>query len=111
MSLPPDKFLEMQQLVHSLLQRLAVLSPSGYVLFEQDLFCAKRHALICQLCCFIQSGMLNVYHSPAHLFPSLSMSPGVLSMEGTPLAPLFLGNSPPCDAIFIIQRTLMSSYI
>ena len=28
------------------------------------------------------------------------MSPGVLSMEGTPLAPLFLGNSPPLQCHF-----------
>ena len=32
-------------------------------------FCAIGHAQVCQFCHVIQSGMLNVYHSPTHLFP------------------------------------------
>ena len=38
--------------------------------FGKATFCAIGHAQLQQLCCIIQSDILNIYHSQGHLFLS-----------------------------------------
>ena len=40
----------------------------------KDNFCANGHSQLWRLCCVIQSDMLTIYHSPAHLFSPLHFS-------------------------------------
>ena len=60
-SLLPDKLTDIQQFAFSLLQSKAN-------------FCANDHSQLQRLCHVIQSGMLTVYHSHAHLFSPVHFS-------------------------------------
>ena len=67
-SLPSDKLLEILKLAHSLLQRQPVAVHQDMSFLGKTAFCAYGHAQLFQLGCVIQCDVLNVYHSPAHLF-------------------------------------------
>ena len=67
-SLASEKLLEIQQLAYSLLERQPVTLNEVMSFLGKTTFCANGHAQFYHLCCVIQSVMLNVYHSPAHLF-------------------------------------------
>ena len=62
-------------------------------------YCAIGHAQLHWLCCVFQSHMLNVYHSPAKVFPSVHLSLlaqyqlqrlSLLQQTGPPVIFLFL---------------------
>ena len=49
-------------------------SPSDYILFGKTILCGSGRAQLCQLCCIIQSYILDVYNSPALLFLYFNLS-------------------------------------
>ena len=59
---------EIQQLVHALLLRAVITVHQVMSFLAKTIFCAYHLAKFCSLCCVIHSDMLNVYHSPAHIF-------------------------------------------
>ena len=65
-----DKLLQIQQLAHPLLQMQPVTVHQVISSLGKTTFCANGHAQLCQLCHVIQSDMLDVCHSSAHLFCS-----------------------------------------
>ena len=65
-SLPTDKFLQIQHLAHSLLQRQPVTVHHIMSFLCKTTFCASGLVQLCQFCHVIQSDMFNVYHSLAH---------------------------------------------
>ena len=73
-SLPSDKLTETNQLAHTLLQRQPITVHQVMSFLGKSTLCANGHAQHCQLCCVIQSAMLNVYHSPVQLYLSLHLS-------------------------------------
>ena len=66
-SLPSAKFLEICQFAH-VFSDTTCYSQSGHVFLSKTNFCANGHWQLCQLCHVIDGDMLNVFHSPAHLF-------------------------------------------
>ena len=62
--LPSEKFLE-NQMAHSLLHRQPVTVCQIMSFLGMPKFCTDGHSQLSQLCCAIQSVMLNVYHFPA----------------------------------------------
>ena len=75
--LPTDKLWEIQQLALTLLQMQTVIVCAIIPFRGGQLLChwTCRTSL---LCCVIQSDMLTIYHSPAHLFCTFHFSfPGV----------------------------------
>ena len=77
-SLPNHKHIEIQRLAHALLQRQPVTIHQVMSFVGRTTFCANGPVQICQLCCVMQSEMLNVYHSPTHLFLSFHLSHSAL---------------------------------
>ena len=73
-SLPPDKLADMQHLAHSLLQSQHVMVCRVMSFLGKANFCTNGHSQLWHLCCVIQSDMLNVYHSPTHLFSQVHFS-------------------------------------
>ena len=67
-SLPSDKLLEIQQLVHSFLKKQPITVHQVISFLCKTTFHSSGYVQLCQLCCVIQSDMLHVYHSPAHLY-------------------------------------------
>ena len=67
-SLSPDTLADIQQLALSLLQTQPVTVCQVMSLLGKANFCANGHSQLWRLCCVIQSDMLTVNHSPAHLF-------------------------------------------
>ena len=74
LSLLSDKFIQIQQLAHALLQRQPVTVHQLMSFFGNTTFCANRHAQLHWLYHVIHSDMLNVYQSPTHLFISFDLS-------------------------------------
>ena len=83
-SLPSDKLIETQQLAHALLQRQPVTVHQVMSLLGKTTLCAIEHAHLCWLCHVIQSGILNVYYSPAHFFLSTLLFQLCVSSRGWP---------------------------
>ena len=77
-SLLSNKVLDIQQLAYSFLQTQPITVCQCTSFLGKAKISASGHAQLCQLFCFIQSDMLNVYHSLAHLicsfYPSFSSS-------------------------------------
>ena len=73
-SLPSDKLVEIQQLVHSLLQRQPLTVHQVMSILGNTTICNSGHVQLCQLWHVIWSDMLNVYHCPANLFLSVHLS-------------------------------------
>ena len=67
-SLPPDKFADIQQLALSLMCTPHVTVQKVMSFLGKANFCTNGHSQLCCLCCIIQSDMLSVYHSPTQLF-------------------------------------------
>ena len=65
-SLPSAKFDEIQQLALALFYAQPFCQDVSSL--GKAYFCASGHSLLQQWCCVIQSDMLNVSHSPVHLF-------------------------------------------
>ena len=73
-SLPPDKLADIQQLALSLLQTQPVTVCRVMSFLDKANFCANSHFQLWRFCHVIQSDMLTVYYSPAHLFSSVHFS-------------------------------------
>ena len=67
-SSPPDKLADIQQLALSLLQSQHVTFCKVMSFLGKTKVCTSGHSLKWDLCHVIQSDMLHVYYSPAHLF-------------------------------------------
>ena len=66
-SLPPDKLTDIWQLALSLLWTQHVTVCRIMPFLGKANFCTSGHSQLWYLCHVIQSDMLHVYHSPAHL--------------------------------------------
>ena len=73
-SLLSDNLTEIQQLAHALLQRQPITVCQVMFSLDKAFFYARGHAQLHWLYHFIHSDMLNIYHSPAHLFLSFHLS-------------------------------------
>ena len=73
-SLPPDKLVDIQQLVLSLLQTKPVTVCQVISFLGMANFCANGHSQLQRLCLVIQSDMLTVYYSPINLCSSVHFS-------------------------------------
>ena len=73
-SLPPDKLADIQQLAISLLCTPHVRVFKVMSFLGKANFCTNGHSQLRHLCCFIQSDMLSVYHSPTQLFVHVHFS-------------------------------------
>ena len=73
-SLPLDKLADSQQLPLSVLQTQPVTVHRVMSFLGKANFCAIGHSQLQRLCHVIQSDMLTVYHSPAHLFSPVHFS-------------------------------------
>ena len=67
-SLPPDKFSDIQQLALSLLQRQYVTVHRVMSFLGKANFCTNGLSQLWHLCHVTQSDMLHVHHSLNHLF-------------------------------------------
>ena len=87
-SLLPDRLEEKQRVGTFLVADTTYYSSSGHVLSGHANFCSSGYSQLWQWCHVIQSDMLNVYHSPPHLFSSFSVFifSSVLTSETAPLA-------------------------
>ena len=81
-SLPPDKLADIQQLALSLLQTPHVTVHRVMSILGKANFCTNGHSQLCHLCCFIQSDMLSVYHSPMQLFSCVHFSLSSVNWNG-----------------------------
>ena len=73
-SLPPDMLADIQQLAFTLLQTQPVTVCLVMAFLGNANFCANGYSKLWALCCDIQSDILTVDHSPAHLFSPLYFS-------------------------------------
>ena len=69
--LPPDKLADIQQLSLSLLQNQHVTVHRVMSFLGKATFCTNGCSQPQRLCCVIQSDVLTVYHSLAHLFSTV----------------------------------------
>ena len=76
----PDKLADIQQLALTLLQTQPVTVHWVMSLLGKANFCAKGHSQL-WICCGIQSDMLTVYHSLAHLFSPVYFSVSALHQQ------------------------------
>ena len=73
-SLLPDKLADIQQVGLSLLHNKHLIVHMVMSFLGKANFCTNGHSQLWQLCWVIQSDMLTVYHSPAHLFSPVHFS-------------------------------------
>ena len=73
-SLPPDKLADIRQLALSLLQNQHVTVHMVMSFLGKANFCTNGNSQLQQLCHFMLSVMLHVYHSPTHLFSHIHFS-------------------------------------
>ena len=66
-------------------------------------FCASPHVQLCWLCHVIQTNMLHVYHSPAHLFLSTYLFQLCIRSEGSLSCNRILS---PCNFLFLMLLLL-----
>ena len=78
LSLPSDKFLKIQQLAHSLLQKQPATVHQAMSFLRQGQFLCQQTCTTSSILFCNQSKSLNVYHFPTHLFCSFHLSFPVL---------------------------------
>ena len=71
---PTDEFLKIQQLAPFCGAGTACYNPSGHIFLGKANFCTNGHAQLFPLCHEIQSDMLTIFVSPAHLFTAFNLS-------------------------------------